>query len=278
MQRLNRFLLILNLYIRNDLHGGGKILSWRYFMVLLLFLAVSFAHPTTIALLLGLIAYKIFFRGERGTQRRVFDAQLLILVFGASAFWIVRRQTGMVEFALEAAGRNPFDFTVNFFRNMINYIVHMFFPMHFTLLVETGNPFVRAIYTIAPVIRFLLGWAVISYGLFGFIFGNRPIRFFLAWTLISVLPYCVVEFPSDWLNIRYLYQVSIGFVFVLASGTVYSTDLLHRTRWQRGLPLIAPLVFILMSAYITMRLDTKYEIDAASEQNRARLEQLRESG
>ena len=132
--------------------------------------------------------------------------------------------------------------------------------------------------TIAPVIRFLLGWAVISYGLFGFIFGNRPIRFFLAWTLIIVLPYCVVEFPADWLNIRYLYQVSIGFVFVLASGTVYSTDLLHRTRWQRGLPLIAPLVFILMSAYITMRLDTKYEIDAASEQNRTRLEQLRESG
>jgi len=272
------YLLILNLYIRNDLHGGGRILSWRYFLVLLLFLAVSFAHPTTIALLLGLIAYKVFFRGERGRQRRVFDAQLLILVFGGIAFWIVRRQTGMVEFVLEAAGRNPVDFTVNFFRNMINYIVHMFFPMHFTLLVETGNPFVRAIYTIAPVIRFLLGWAVISYGLFGFIFGNRPIRFFLAWTLISVLPYCVVEFPSDWLNIRYLYQVSIGFVFVLASGTVYSTDLLHRTRWQRGLPLIAPLVFILMSAYITMRLDTKYEIDAASEQNRARLEQLRESG
>lgn len=272
------YLLILNLYIRNDLYGGGKILSWRYFLVLLLFLAVSFARPTAIALLLGLIAYKVFFRGERGQQRRVFDAQLLILVFGALSFWIVRRQTGMVEFALEAAGRNPVDFTLNFFRNMINYIVHLFFPMHFTRLVETGNPLVRAVYAIAPVIRFLLGWAVISYGLFGFIFGNRPIRFFLAWTLISVLPYCAVEFPSDWLNIRYLYQVSIGFVFVLASGTVYSTDLLHRTRWQRWLPLFVPLVFILMSGYITMRLDTKYEIDAASGQNQARLEQLRKSG
>ena len=272
------YLLILNLYIRNDLYDGGRILGWRYFLVLLLCLAVSFAHPTAIALLLGLIAYKVFFRGERGERRRVFDAQLLILVFGASAFWIVRRQTGMVEFAMDAAGRNPLDFMANFFRNMINYIVHMFFPMHFTRLVETGNPFVRAVYAVAPVIRFLLGWAVISYGLFGFIFGNRPIRFFLAWTLISVLPYCVVQFPSDWLNIRYLYQVSIGFVFVLASGTVYSTDLLHRTRWQRWLPLLFPLVFILMSAYITMRLDTKYEIDAASEQNQTQLEQLREAG
>jgi hypothetical protein len=41
--------------------------------------------------------------------------------------------------------------------------------------------------------------------------------------------------------------------------------------------LVFPLVFILISAYITMRLDTKYEIDAASEQNQTKLEQLREA-
>lgn len=269
------YLLILNLYVRNDLYGGGRVLSWRYALVLLLFLTVSLARPTAISLVLGLIAYKVFFRGERGHKRRVFDAQLLIVVIGAVVFWALRRQSGLVEFAWESAGRHPVDFTVNFLDNMINYLVHMFFPLHFTRLIETGNPVLRVVYEAAPVIRVLLGWGVISYGLFGFVFGNRPIRFFLAWTLISVLPYCVVQFPSDWLNIRYLYQVSIGFVFVLASGTVYSTDLLHRTRWQRWLPLSAPLVFILMSAYITLRLDTKYEIDAANAENQARLELLR---
>lgn len=269
------YLLILNLYVRNDLYGGGRVLSWRYALVLLLCLTVSLARPTAISLLLGLIAYKVFFRGERGHQRRVFDAQLTIVVVGAVVFWALRRNAGLVEFAWEAAGRHPLEFAVNFFDNMLNYLVHMFFPLHFTHLIETGNPVVQALYEAAPVIRFLLGWGVISYGLFGFVFGNRPIRFFLAWTLISVLPYCVIQFPSDWLNIRYLYQVSIGFVFVLAAGTVYSMDLLHRTRWQRWLPLIAPLLFVLMSAYITLRLDTKYEIDAASAESRARLEVLR---
>jgi hypothetical protein len=269
------YLLILNLYVRNDLYAGGRILSWRYALVLLLFLGVSLARPTALSLVLGLIAYKVFFRGERGRQRRVFDAQLTIVLVGAIGFWVLRRQTGLVEFAWEAAGRHPVDFSVNFFRNMLDYLVHMFFPMHMTSLIETANPVLQTLYSAAPVIRLLLGWCVISYGLFGFVFGNRPIRFFLAWTLISVLPYCVVQFPSDWLNIRYLYQVSIGFVFVVASGTVYSSDLLHRTRWQRWLPLFAPLLFILMSGYITVRLDTKYEVDAASPESRQRLEQLR---
>jgi len=270
------YLLILNLYIRNDLYGQGKVLSVRYALVLLLCLGVSFARPTAFSLLLNLIAYKVFFAGERGRERKVFDAQLTILVVGALVFWFVRNQLGLVEFDWNAAGGNPWEFAYTFVQNMINYLVHMFFPVHVSRLIETGNPFVQAIAAAAPVIRVLLAWGVISYGVFGFVFGNRPIRFFLAWTLISVLPYCVVQFPQDWLNIRYLYQVSIGFVFVLAAGTVYSTDLLHRTRWQRWLPFIFPLLFILMSAYVTRKLDTKYEIDAASEVNRARMEQLRE--
>ena len=269
------YLLILNLYIRNDLYGGGKLVSGRFALVLALVLAVSFARPTAISLLLCLFAYKVFFRGERGAQRKVLEAPLIILIVVAIAFWVLRRQTGLVEFGWSAAGRNPWEFTVNFFSNMINYLVHMFFPVHVSRLIESGNPFLRAIAAVAPVIRILLAWCVISYGVFGFVFGNRPIRFFLAWTVISVLPYCVVQFPEDWLNIRYLYQVSIGFVFVLAAGTVYSTDLLHRTRWQRWLPVIVPLLFVLMSGYVTRKLDTKYEIDAASEQNRTQLEQLR---
>ena len=269
-------LLILNLYIRNDLYGQGRVISVRYALVLLLCLMVSFARPTAFSLLLNLIAYKVFFAGERGRERRVFDAQLTIVVVGAVVFWIVRKQLGLVEFDWNAAGGNPWSFTYNFFSNLINYLVHMFFPVHVSRLVETGNPLVQAIAAAAPVIRVLLAWGVISYAVFGFVFGNRPIRFFLAWTLISVLPYCVVQFPQDWLNIRYLYQVSIGFVFVLAAGTVYSTDLLHRTKWQRWLPLVLPLLFVLMSAYVTRKLDTKYEIDAASEANQVRMEQLRE--
>ncbi|NNM34431.1 MAG: hypothetical protein HKO53_15240 [Gemmatimonadetes bacterium] len=253
------YLLILNLYIRNDIWQQGRIWTVRYILVLLLFLAASYAKPTAFSLVLGLLAYKVFFRGERGRQRKVLEPNLVILVVGALTFWAVREATGVVDFRINMAGRTPWDFAVNFVANMMNYIIHMFFPIHVSQLVTTSNPVVRAIYDIAPVVRVFLGICLVSYGLFGFVFGNRTIRFFLAWTLISVLPYCAVRFPEDWLNIRYLYQVSIGFCFIMASGTVLSMDLLHRRRWRRFVPYIVPAAFVALSGYIGSHLDDKYE-------------------
>ena len=271
------YLLILNLYIRNDLFGGGRMWSVRYASVVVLFLLVSFARPTTLALVGGLLAYKVFFRGERGSQRKILEPHLLVLVLGAGAFTIVRQLTGVVDFSWVAAGEGPVDFTLNVMKNMVNYIIHMFFPIHVSQLVERGHPVVQFVYAIAPLLRVLIGWAIISYSVFGFVFGNRTIRFFLAWTLISVLPYCVIQFPADWLNIRYLYLVSIGFVFIMASGTVLSMDLLHRRPRRRWLPLVVPLAFVLLSGYITAKLDTKYEGYGADAAQRIQTEVLGES-
>jgi len=270
------YLLILNLYIRNDLFGGGRMFSPRYLAVLLLFLLVSFARPTTFALVGGLLAYKFFFRGERGSDRKILEPHLLVLVLGAVAFSIVRQLTGVVDFTWTAAGQGPLEFAGNFVRNMINYLIHMFFPIHVSQLVERGHPLVQLVYAVAPVLRVLIGWAIISYSIFGFVFGNRTIRFFLAWTLISVLPYCAIQFPDDWLNIRYLYQVSVGFVFIVASGTVLSMDLLHRRRWRSLLPLLVPALFVVLSGFITHKLDTKYEIEGARTEARIQAEALDE--
>jgi hypothetical protein len=269
------YLLILNLYIRNDLWQQGRILTWRYAAVLFLFLFASFAKPTAFSLVGVLLAYKIFFRGERGSGRKMFEPNLVILVGGAALFWLIREMTGVVDFGLIMAGRNPVEFVVGFVRNMIMYLVHLFFPIHMSRLVEASNPVVRAVYAIAPVVRFVIGLSIISYGLFGFVFGNRTIRFFLTWTLISVLPYCAIWTPHDWMNIRYLYQVSIGFTVLMASGTVLSMDLLHRRRYRKYLPMIVPALFIMLSAYITSELDEKYESEGPSEPTQEILEDLR---
>lgn len=268
------YLLILNLYVRNDLFGQRRLLSVRYALVLILFLLVSFAKPTTFALVGGLMAYQVFFSNGAG-RRPWTDARLWILVLAAIGFWAVREATGVVDFHVEMAGGNPFSFAVNFVKNMIQYIIHMFFPIHVSHLVETSHPLVKTLYAMAPLIRFLIGLSIVSYSLFGFVFGNRTIRFFLAWTFISVLPYCAVRMPEDWLNIRYLYQVSIGFVFIVSAGTMLSTDLLHRRPRRRWLPLVVPMMFVVLSGYITARLDEKYESQAAAPESRAALEQIR---
>lgn len=270
------YLLILNLYIRNDLNEKGRVLSPRYVLVLLLFLLASYARPTAFSLVLGLLAYKVFFRTARGTDRKLLEPNLVILVVGAVLFWILRELSGATDFSHELAGAQPWTFTVRFLGNMVNYIIHMFFPLHVSHLVTMGNPVVRALYDAAPFIRWFIGLSILSYGFFGFVFGNRALRFFITWTFISILPFSALSFPDDWLNIRYLYQVSIGFNFILASGTIYTMDLLHRRRWRRFIPCAAPMLFVLLSFYIMTKLDQKYERERHDPRVRSMLQEVRE--
>lgn len=255
------YLSIFNLYVRNDRWEDGRIFSIRYVAVLLLFLLVSYAKPTTFSLVMGLLAYKLFFRGER-SGRRFWAPNLSILLIGALAFWAARQLGGVVDFSHVMAGRSPWEFAKSYTMNMVNYLIHMFFPIHVSRLVAASHPVVRIVYDLAPLLRVLIGLFAVSYALFGFVFGNRTIRFFLAFTFISLLPYCAIRFPADWLNIRYLYQVSIGFCYVMAAGTVLSMDLLHRRRWRRFLPYVVPLGFVVLSHLIGVRLTWKYEREA----------------
>jgi hypothetical protein len=242
------YLLILNLYIRNDLQERGRVLSKRYLVVLVLFLMASYARPTAFSLVLGLLAYKLFFRSARGQDRRILEPNLIILVAGAVLFWIARELTGVVDFRHELAGARPWTFTVRFLSNNVMYIIHMFFPIHLSHLVTMGNPVVRVLYSVAPIIRGFIGLSILSYGFFGFVFGNRALRFFITWTFISVLPFSALSFPADWLNI-------------LASGTIYTMNLLYRRRWRRFVPWVVPLFFVLLSGYITSKLDEKYGME-----------------
>jgi len=270
------YLLILNLYIRNDMSQRGKVLSPTYIFVLLLFLMVSYAKPTAFSLVLGLLAYKVFFRSARGENRRILEPNLVILVTGAVLFWAARELSGATDFQHTWAGDHPLSFTVRFVKNLVRYIIHMFFPIHISDLVTMGNPVVRGLYSAAPVVRWFIGLSILSYGFFGFVFGNRALRFFITWTFISALPFCALRFPEDWLNIRYLYQVSIGFNFILAAGTIYTMDLLYRRRWRRLISFAVPLFFVMISGYITAKLDAKYERERRNPQVRSMLKEVRQ--
>jgi hypothetical protein len=74
-----------------------------------------------------------------------------------------------------------------------------------------------------------------------------------------VTPFCFFNFPLDWLNVRYLYLVSVGFCMILASGTALAGRLLYQRPWRRRLPYLIPLVFIFISQVVIHNLDRNYE-------------------
>ena len=115
-------------------------------------------------------------------------------------------------------------------------------------------------------IRVLVFLTIISVSFFGFVFGNRTLRFFIAWTYIMVTPFCFFSFPkyaADWLDIRHLYLVSVGFVMIVSSATVLASRLLQNRGWfRRLLPYSLPLAFVLVSQFIIFQLDVKYNLIA----------------
>ena len=80
-----------------------------------------------------------------------------------------------------------------------------------------------------------------------------------------VLPFAFFQFPYDWLNIRHLYLVSVGFVSVISAGAVYCSRLISAARWKRYVPFVVPLAFILLSRFIVVQLDRSYESKAANQ-------------
>ncbi len=250
-------LLTMFCYFKNELVFKGRVLSPWFLLAFIFFIASMFTSSTSLSILGAFLAFNFFF--HRDERISVFSAGFLILAVFAVTALIVKSTVFHYtpHFYKETIG--PFRFVFYAIKNMIHYAIRMIFPIHTSHLVSEAVGAVRFIYRFVTQIRILIALTVISYSVFGFIFGNRTIRFFIAWTYIMVLPFAFFQLPNDWLDIRHLYLVSVGFVVIVSAGSIYCSRLISRHRWKRLVPLLVPLFFILMSRFIVTQLDRGYE-------------------
>lgn len=255
-------LLTMIFYFKNELDARGKVLSGWYFLALLFFLASMLTRSTSFAILGAFLAFNFFFRAD--TNKRVMSTNFLILLALAVVALIVKYQ--VFHYRPNLYTRNPGFWSYIYLtaKNVFNYLVRMVFPIHTSHLVTQAGPVVRFVYRFATEIRIIIALTIISYSFFGFIFGNRTIRFFIAWTYIMVIPFAFFQFPHDWLNIRHLYLVSVGFVVVISAGAVFCSRLILHQKYRRFIPMLVPLFFIILSRFIIGQLDRSYELKAAS--------------
>ena len=114
---------------------------------------------------------------------------------------------------------------------------------------------VKLLLTLACIVAL----ALLSYTIFGIVFGNRAIRFYIGWMYVMVVPFAVFRYPADWLNLRFLYLVSLGFCVLLTSGAVYVSRLLAHRGWQRYVSFAVPLFYVGLSIVLVAKLDAKNE-------------------
>ncbi|MDD3642868.1 MAG: hypothetical protein PHQ19_05345 [Candidatus Krumholzibacteria bacterium] len=248
-------------YFSGELYHRGRMSSPFYLSALVFFVASMLTRSTSLAILVCFVAFNFFFKKERG--RRIFDPGLLLFIFLAAAALAVKATVFEYRPPLYTEYPGAAKFIYYAAKNVFNYLVRMIFPIHTSHLVSEANTAVRFVYRFATEIRILIALTVISYSFFGFVFGNRAIRFFIAWTYIMVLPFAFFQFPEDWLNMRHLYLVSVGFVSVIAAGAVYCSRMIAENRLRRFVPFVVPLAFVLLSRFIIVQLDRSYEAKAS---------------
>jgi energy-coupling factor transporter transmembrane protein EcfT len=64
-----------------------------------------------------------------------------------------------------------------------------------------------------------------------------------------IVPFTLFRYPEDWLNLRFLYLVSLGFCVLLTTGTLYAYKLLQARRYRRFLPFLLLVFYVLATTY-----------------------------
>jgi hypothetical protein len=267
-------LSVLYFFIRNDFRREGKILSPLFLTGLLLYLATGLTKTASFSLIGTLIAYKAFFYQWR-KGRAIFSLDILVFVIAGILFYWAQNQWGF-QYASKFSDGGAFEnFGIISFKNVFRYLNLMFLPIQQGYILEMAREWVHVVYDARTVIRTLITLAIVSYSFFGFVFGNRAIRFFIAWTYITLLPFTGNSAAGNWLNLTHLYLTSLGFCVILASGAIGCSDLLRTRRWRRYVPYLLPLVFVLLSFGLTYKLDAHHR-DFACSDNGIRLHQALE--
>jgi len=247
-------LLATLLFVLNEQSNRGRLFGPFIFAFYLVYLASLFMRGGTFSILATCIFYSFFFRSERG--RPVLHKALWICLAIAAAAWVGRLVLGHQDIV---AGVDP----GVFLKNLPGYLILMVFPMQSSEMLDSASAVVRGLYVLAPFIRAFVGLSILSISIFGIVFGNRAVRFYIAWVYVMVLPFAVFRYPADWLSLRFLYLVSLGFCVLLTSAAVYGSRLLSNHRWRRFVPFALPALYLVGTVVLVTKLDGKNEKLAA---------------
>ena len=250
-------LLVLYFFLRNDFRRDGRIKSPLFIIGLGLFLVTGLTRSASFSLILTLIAYKaFFFNWRRG--RAILSMDLMVFALTGAFFYWGQSHWGYHQPTVFDNTGAAEHFSILSIKNIFRYLNLMFFPLQQSPILDESNPVVVLLFQARTFIRTALTLAIISYSFFGFVFGSKAIRFFIAWTYITLLPFSSHTESGEWLNLSHLYLTSLGFCVILAAGTRGTSRLLRKAGPRRFVPYLVPLAFVMASVGLAHKLDRQH--------------------
>ncbi len=254
-------LLVLYLFIRNDYRAEGRVRSRSFAFGLVLYILAGLTKASTLSLLGCLLAYKVFFVSHR-RGRPILSADLIVFLVLGVLFQIGQTRFGYQGPTVLVPDESPVSYTLTSIKNVFRYLALMILPMQESSLLDAAGPLVQTVFDVRRFFYPVLMLGILSFSFFGFVFGSRPLRFFIAWTYIVLIPFSGTAASGAWLNLKHLYLASLGFCVVLSAATLGTFNLLRVRRWRRLLAFVVPVIYIVGAVTLAYRLDAGY--DAAS--------------
>lgn len=250
-------ILVLYFFIRNDFRRDGSLRSPLFLVGLGLFLLTGLTRTASFSLLLTLMAYKVFFFKWR-QGRAILSKDLIVFALVGVVFYWGQARWGYRHPTVFEHVDSPGSFSLLSIKNVFRYLTLMFFPLQKSPILAEASPLVVALFKARTVIRFALTLAIVSYSFFGFVFGSKSIRFFIAWTYITLFPFTGQTGAGSWLNLSHLYLTSLGFCVILAAGTRGTSRQLRKVGARRFIPYLVPLAFVLASVGLSNKLNDQH--------------------
>jgi len=256
-------LLVLYVFIRNDYRAEGRVRSPYFVFGLVLYILAGLTKASTLSLLGCLLAYKVFFFTQR-RGRPILSTDLIVFLVIGLIFQIGQARFGFRGPTILVTDAGPVSYTLISIKNIFRYLALMILPMQESSLLDAAGPLVQAVHEVRQFFYPVLMLSIISFSFFGFVFGSRPLRFFIAWTYIVLVPFSGMAADGGWLNLKHLYLASLGFCVVLSSAALGTYNLLRDRRWRRHLAFALPVVYLVGALLLAFRLDARYDAAARS--------------
>ena len=233
-------------------------------------LAPSFHEICMIAPLLAAALF-ILYRNRRKTGRivdRIFLPLTPAIIAAASWAIIYTSIVGLYDDYSHAA--NTFEKVPTFFFRHLGF---MFFPVKPSSLFEGPMRQISWLLQVSGLLQAIIAIAIIAVSLYLLIRGNRTSRFLVVWFHLALLPFCLVEMPKDWLELRYLYCAAMPACALIAIAL--SELLLARGGWRRWAAIAITTMAAVMAVCVTVILESKYDSQGRDESNTRRMEIIR---
>jgi hypothetical protein len=155
---------------------------------------------------------------------------------------------------------------------LFRHLGFMIMPIKPSSLMDGQPVFVQWLSSNSTLIHGAIALIIICASVYVFVRGNQVERFLAVWMYLALAPFCFVDLPEGWLELRYLYFTAMPFCSLIAIALM--KGLYIRGGIGRWTAIALTILATSMTIYVTVILESKYDSLSRNDPDQHKLEEF----